>query len=71
VRDPPGQAPCSSVEGSSPRWAKPAKKEGDSTFVKGGFSAVVVIMALTCVLVEEPLCPDSKGLESGTRELSY
>jgi hypothetical protein len=34
---------------------------------EGGISATMVIMMIIRILVEEPLCPNSKGLESGTQ----
>jgi hypothetical protein len=42
----------------------------DSTLVRGGLFIAVVIILTMRVLVEEPPCPDLKGLESGTQELS-
>jgi hypothetical protein len=39
-------------------------------FVRRGISTDMVIMVIIRVLVEERLCLDSKGLESGVLELS-
>jgi hypothetical protein len=66
VRDPLGRVFCSSGEGSSPRWSEPTK--GDSALVRGDPPAAVVTTLIMRVLVEEPLRPDLKGLESCTLE---
>jgi hypothetical protein len=42
----------------------------DSTLVRGVLFITMVIILTMRVLVEEPPCPDLKGLESGTQELS-
>jgi hypothetical protein len=68
VRDPQGGTPCSSGEGSSPRGFEPIKK--DSTSIIVGFPASGVIMPVMCVEREEPLGPESRGVESGTRKPS-
>jgi hypothetical protein len=54
VRDPSGWAPFFSVEGLSPRWAEPVREGGGFPFVRGDLFAVMVIMTIMHVRVEEP-----------------
>jgi hypothetical protein len=51
---PSGLASCLSVEALSPRWDESIDR--GSTPVRGSLSAIMVIMATMCVLVEEFLC---------------
>jgi hypothetical protein len=68
VRDPWDGEPCSDGEGLSPRVLELVKR--DYVLVKGDFPTAGVITPVMCVDGEVPLSPDSRGLESTTRQPS-
>jgi hypothetical protein len=68
VRDPWDEAPSSGGEGLSPRVLEMVKKHFAT--IRGDFPAMRAIMLVMRVEGEEPLNPNSRGLESLAQEPS-